>query len=293
MSKNILSQNVLEEIFNERIIPAFASQIMQQESPAAIIFGGQPGSGKSALIADIKKQNNTYIVINGDDLRGFHPQMIDLMEKDEENAADLMQMDCNYWTEKLIAYCLANKTNMIIEGTMRRPEVPLNTAKILKMNGYTVEANILAAHPMVSLASIFYRYEIQKHFIINARFTKIKSHDESSLHIPDTLNAIFKSEDFDKIKLFSRLNGSTKLIYENTLVEKSWVSDINPAAVFLKLTQRELGEDERTYVRYLWELSITMAKDRKADNQYLEMLKENAKNIEKGSEKSKELDESQ
>lgn len=289
MSLNLLSEKDLQSIFLERIVPAFAGKIKQQEHPAAIIFGGQPGSGKSALISEIVKQNHEYCVINGDDLRGFHPQMYDLLKTDEENASDLVQPDCNFWIENLISYISERGGNMIIEGTMRRSEVPLNTARLLKDKGYSVEANIIACHPFVSFASIYYRYEAQKKILLNARFTRAQSHDISFLNIPKTLSDIYLSKEIPSLKIFSRKNSDFNLSYENKLVNGKWAENKNPAESFNELTIRSLSSDEDKYLLEIWNKTIKLVTERKAENSYLKFLKDNLEMIKTNGKEFEEM----
>lgn len=51
------------------------------------------------------------------------------------------------------------KVNVILEGTMRRPEVTLNTAKEFNSNGYDIHANIIAVKPQESWLGVHERFE--------------------------------------------------------------------------------------------------------------------------------------
>ena len=51
-------------------------------NPIAILLGGQPASGKStlAIVAEKEHKNETFLVINGDDFRIYHPQHEELVK---------------------------------------------------------------------------------------------------------------------------------------------------------------------------------------------------------------------
>jgi len=281
MPKPILSEQEREKIFNERIAPAFLANAVSSEHPMAIIFGGQPGSGKSSLIRMIKEIKTDFSVINGDDLRGYHPNMYELLKQDEKNASDLVQPDCNFWIEKLIALAAKNKANIIIEGTMRRPTVPLATAQMLKKEGYQVEAYVVVVPPEISLASIFYRYELQKKMVGYGRFAKPQNHDEAFSGISKTLTEISDSKNISHITQYYRSRSDYDKIYENSLLDGDWKNEDSPEYIFDKFSKKGLTQDELQYAQSLWQKIIELARERKAEISYIESLEEYAEIIDK------------
>ena len=274
MSKFILSEQEREKIFNERIAPSFLANAVSSEQPVAIIFGGQPGSGKSSLIRMIKEIKTDFSVINGDDLRGYHPNMYELLKQDEKNASDLVQADCNFWIEKLIALAAKNKANIIIEGTMRRPAVPLATAQMLKKEGYQVEACVVVIPPEISLASIFYRYEIQKKMVGYGRFAKPQNHDEAFSGINKTLTEISDSKRISHITQYYRSGSDYNKIYENSLIDGDWENENGPEYIFDKFSKKGLTQDELLYAQSLWQKIIELARERNGESGYIESLGE-------------------
>ena len=64
------------EIFERHIRPHLFSGVKASTTPAAIVFGGQPGSGKStAMAAAIRELGGpaAAVAIVGDELRSYHP----------------------------------------------------------------------------------------------------------------------------------------------------------------------------------------------------------------------------
>ena len=160
---NLLTPFELDNIFRNRILPRYSPQIKANSRPVCYILGGQPGSGKTTMIQSlVEESNDTPLIINGDDLRAFHPRMRDLLEHDDRNASDLVQADCNAWVGKLVRLCLENQTSFVVEGTMRNANAAINTAKEAKRNGFLVEAHVMSIPPRLSQASITARYEYQK-----------------------------------------------------------------------------------------------------------------------------------
>lgn len=281
MSKFILSEQEREKIFNERIAPSFLANAVSNEHPIAIIFGGQPGSGKSSLIRMIKEIKTDFSVINGDDLRGYHPNMYEFLRQDEKNASDLVQPDCNFWIEKLIDLAAKNKANIIIEGTMRRPAVPLVTAQMLKKEGYQVEAYVVVVPPEISLASIFYRYELQKKMVGYGRFVKPQNHGEAFSGINKTLAEIFDSKNISRITQYYRSGSDYDKIYENALINGEWENKDRPRYIFDKFSKKGLTQDELLYAQSLWQKIIELARERNGENNYVESLEGYAEIIDK------------
>jgi len=46
----LLSEEKHEKIFQNKILPEIFSDVQSRPNPVVIIFGGQPGSGKSAAV---------------------------------------------------------------------------------------------------------------------------------------------------------------------------------------------------------------------------------------------------
>ncbi|MFX5839569.1 zeta toxin family protein, partial [Acinetobacter baumannii] len=77
-------------------------------------------------------QTGKPVAIVGDDLRAFHPRYAELSRKDPLNAAHYTDQDSGRWVEMLIAAAKEKRVNVVIEGTMRRPEKVAQTMQELK-----------------------------------------------------------------------------------------------------------------------------------------------------------------
>jgi UDP-N-acetylglucosamine kinase len=204
MTKFDISEEEMNKILNEMILPQIIENISPVENTEAFILGGQPGSGKSALVRNILKKNNNCAFINGDDLRSYHPKYHFYLKKDDKEAADLTQPVCNYWIESLIKECAKRKLNIIVEGTLRTKEAPIKTAEMLKGLLYSVNLVVISAPYELSLMSIEYRYNEIKELGGFARHTKKSSHDETFNKIEGTLEYLIDTKLFDKFFVYQR-----------------------------------------------------------------------------------------
>lgn len=274
MPSHLLTTEEREGVLLEKIFPYADERLRPRENPKSIILGGQPGAGKSNFIKILKDNYPGIIAINGDDFRKYHPYFEKLMEKDSENATNLTQDDCNYWVEKLIEYVSDRKGDIIIEGTMRRPEVVLNTARLLKGKNYDVETIAITAPPELSFASMFYRFEVQKSQGGTGRFVKPEGHEAAFSGVGPSLSKIFESSDVDRISLYSRRGPEYSKEYENKREGGNWINPENPREIFSKLVSQELSGSELKYIIGLYDQMLEMAESREAEKEYINFLKE-------------------
>lgn len=178
--------------------------------PIAYILGGQPGAGKTILQNSILKSNKNCIVINADAFREFHPYFSEIQAAFGDEAPKYTQPFINRITEQLIRELSDEKYNLIIEGTLRTAETPINTCKMLKDKGYHVELHIIAVKKEISYESTILRYENAIASGKAPRATAKEHHDLVAESIVKNLDVIYQRKVFDDIRLFSRFE---KCIY--------------------------------------------------------------------------------
>ena len=178
----------------------------QSNAPTGIILGGQPAAGKSGLIKIIlqNRLSASYVVINGDEYRQFHPRKRQLDAEYGQHAPTYTQPFSNALVEYLKAECLRLRCNFIIEGTMRTSLVIERTANEIRQAGFRVEAYVLAVHRQDSLLGVFQRYERDKQLTGVGRFSPIDVHDEAYRQIPVNLNQADYNNLFDRIVVYTR-----------------------------------------------------------------------------------------
>ncbi len=101
-----LADDSHEHIFQRRVLPRLLPVSGSGGVPIAVILGGQPGAGKTRLLHDASNELRAIgatVVINGDNLRSFHPAYARLQQSDPLSAARYTDHDSGRWVEKLIA----------------------------------------------------------------------------------------------------------------------------------------------------------------------------------------------
>lgn len=131
------------------------------EQPMAIINIAPPGSGKTGLngYACAQFNDNNAVVINSDELKPFHPKIDELAKKYPEYYTKVTNQESNFWTDNLFDTAVANRYNVIFEGTGRN--LKLLTKMMNKMQGYKIIVRGMAVNELNCLMSIIERYEGQ------------------------------------------------------------------------------------------------------------------------------------
>ncbi|OFL29779.1 zeta-toxin [Fusobacterium sp. HMSC064B12] len=260
-------KNYTDEEFQkafQQILKFYKSRYSTQKNPKAFLLGGQPGAGKSGLENMINIKNE-YVSISGDDYRKFHPLYDQLNKIYGKEASKYTQKWAGEMVEHLLKEARKEKWNVILEGTLRKAELPIKEARGFKENGYSVELYVVAVKPEKSYLGTLERYEemIAKGRV--PRMTPKEHHDLVVDNIIDNLEIIYKSKAFDNIKIFDREN--------NLLYNYKESPGINPKNILEKEFNRKWKIEEIREFKKKWENLIKMMENRKAPIKEVSQLK--------------------
>jgi len=268
-----------QAIFEQRIKPDLFASATSVNYPVAVILGGQPGSGKSALIRKAlneMKQRGGAIQIEGDALRDYHLAYSRLLAKDDKTAAFYTDRDTGHWVEKAIAYAKEQQVNLVIEGIMRSPEVVAATMQSLREAGYTIDARALAVNWRLSEQGIIQRYENQKMDRSTGRMTTPEAHKAAFDGMLSTLERIENDKLADSLTIYRR---GGEAIYSNTLENGRWQHEPQARAVVAVERARPMTlQEHQAYAKGFDRLLEMVTKpERKADAEDIQRI-ENLKN---------------
>ena len=269
-----LTEQEHRAIFENKIKPALFGDANPSEQPVAMIFGGQPGSGKNAAIDaawhDLAARGGAVEII-GDDLRDFHPRYAQLMLCDDMTAAFYTDRDSGRWIEMAIEEAGARRVNIVIEGTMRDNNKVAATMKSLRAAGFEIDARALAVNPRLSEQCILQRYEAQKHDRGSGRMTTSEAHQAALDGMLTTLERIERDKLVDRVTLCRR---GGEVIYSNELRNGEWIREPRARAVVEAERNRAMTLDElRDYVRAFDDLAVMLAQpERKASPEEVHRL---------------------
>ena len=219
------------------------ADLVSQEKPLAFILGGQPASGKSKLAKEFmgKFSNDNILFVNGDIYREFHPDRQKLINNPLSYSKET-QVFSNVFTENLIREAIENKYNIMVEGTMRNPQVPYNTAKMFKENGYEVEILAISAPSVFTELGLYNRYQEEINFQGWGRLAEIESHNSAVSGILASLDLLYNEKAVDKIHLYSYQ--AEKHIVSFSLQNNEWNIDDLPSNYIIDAREIQLQRKE-------------------------------------------------
>ncbi|MFC3216493.1 zeta toxin family protein [Novosphingobium panipatense] len=202
-----LSPDKHRAIYKSRIAPLLFAQAAPVERPTALVLGGQPGAGKSALLAAAHAEfdrRGGLIEIIGDDLRAFHPRYSELQRQDDRTAAFFTDRDSGRWIEMAIADAAGRRCNVAVEGTMRLPDKVAETLTRFRDSGFVTDARALAVNPELSALGILQRFIAQKDSRGYGRMTSMEAHRAALGGMLDTLDRMQDERLADRLTIYRR-----------------------------------------------------------------------------------------
>ena len=144
------------------------------------------------------------MVCSLDELREFHPHA-DKIRSDYEAYYPVLTGDYAWkWREGLMAYCVANRLNFIMEVTFANGADINKMMQMLKENEYRVDLKLLAVHPKLSLLGTQVRYEKQKLEEASGRIISKVDHDERYNNLVPSVLMVQSAALYDKMQIYGR-----------------------------------------------------------------------------------------
>lgn len=264
------------EAFFEEIKADILAHAKSSDHPVAVIFGGQPGSGKSAALSEaieeLRPRGGAAEII-GDDFRSYHPAFGQLMAQDDKTAAFYTDRDTGHWIEKAIVYAKQERLNIVIEGTMRDSHKVVETMTSLRAAGYEIDARALAVNPKLSWQGVMQRNEKQKLDCGNGCMTAAHLHQAAYDGMSVTLERIEREKLVNRVTLYRR---GQEVIYANILQNGQWTQPSRAAQALERERTRPMSVREaRNYAQGFEEITAHMRRpERRAGAEELDALEQ-------------------
>ncbi len=220
--------------------------------PIAVILGGQPGAGKSALIATykskLKSEYNIDAVINNADFYRFCvPGSYKIAQDFPESASRVTDPVVKMMRKNLMEESIAQGQSIIIENTLGDTIV---VDKMQESNVHDIWLALMAVPRAESLLSDFERYIKMKESADVARLVSIEAHDKR-----------FKA--LDKIAIKLENEGVRTIVHSRGETENDFVN-----------IEYDSSDTNRKYANVLDAMSSIRKKEfLKGSSNYLERLK--------------------
>jgi zeta toxin family protein len=188
----------LQKLFETRVIPHLHDN-QNPEHPASgqrpwfISVGGQPGAGKGRVIEAAGRAHPGSVIVNGDDLRTFHPDYPRLMATDPLSMPEATAQAAGNWVGMSNQWLRDNRVSAVVETTLRQPAVLLREFEAFKQAGYGTELRVVAVPPEVSRLGTLTRYVEQVRDTGAGRAVTAEGHDIPTAAVPGTVETLVAS----------------------------------------------------------------------------------------------------
>lgn len=226
----------------------FNREALSQAQPTLILLGGQPGAGKTPMQGQASREfggRGGLVKIIGDDLRAFLPHYKALQRGDDRSAAFYTDRDSGRLVEMALADAAKRRINVLVEGTMRSPDVVAATLKRFRDAGYQTDARALAVSPELSSLGIMQRYIAQKESRGVGRTTTPQAHQAALDGMLATLDRIQDGRLADRLTIYRR---GGEVIHSFDLSGWGGAEDLRARAVVQNERERPLSAEVRDYV---------------------------------------------
>lgn len=205
IEKYKLTPEQVEQI-KHTIIESLIYDKTPSENPLAIVVGGQSGAGKTALINYTQRisSQRSFITIDNDYFRGFHPQANIIRELHPDyfrQATDQLGMGI---TSDVVNFCINNNYDIIFHQTLRNNRVADDAITKFRESGYTVGVSAFAVPYFQSKLSQIQRCISQIDKLGYCRYVQADSHVSAYLHMPETIDYIQNNGLYDFIQIYKR-----------------------------------------------------------------------------------------
>ncbi len=215
-----------------------------QAAPRAILLGGQPGAGKTALarqaVSELGERGGA-VLIDADRMRENLPQYSGLLRQDPQRAADITHADAGRWAARLTDAASQARRDLVIDGTMRNSESLRNLARRLNERGYTLEVRGVAIPAEISLTRAQLRTEREIATTGVGRVVNPEQHDQAYAGMLETIARLEHEKAVDRIQIVDRHHRET---YRNELHQGEWRHAPTAAEAIERERGRAMTHDE-------------------------------------------------
>lgn len=146
-SSDVLPDEEHARIFRDLVVPAHNLDLAaSQQRPAAVILGGQPGSGKGVLARTAQLEfGSDVITVDPDELRRLHPGVSDFRRENPYTWSGRTHADAGAWAAELLEATVSERKNLIFDTTLSDGKwASESLIKDLQSKGYHVEVRVVA-----------------------------------------------------------------------------------------------------------------------------------------------------
>lgn len=175
-----------------------------EQPPRFVSVGGQPGAGKSGVLRDMRLAHPDAVVVNGDELRQFHPEYGRLMREDPLRMPEVTAPASGPWVGMSNEYLRGERVSAIVETTLRDASMLQGEFQAFKDAGYVTELRVVAVPLEVSRVGTVSRYVEQVKDNGAGRWTPGAAHDVAAANVGGTVRDLVASGVVDRVVVQDR-----------------------------------------------------------------------------------------
>lgn len=239
-----------------------------QAEPTITLVGGQPGAGKSEATFMVKSEltmKGGFLHVDADRLREEIPL------QGGKPTSEETQADAGRLAGALRRIGIAERRNIIEEGTFRKPDEAAAFIGAMRSSGYRVEVVAVATPREESLLGIYVRHEKQHADpeIPNPRFVRDAYHDEALEGFGRTLSRT--ATDVDRVRVADRTGA---------VLHDSAAPDKKGNALEALAAGRSLSDAKLSQILTTWQAVEKAAEKRGAPPAYMAAVAGHAQRVE-------------
>lgn len=206
---SLLSPEELRKRFETRVIP-YLWRIRNPEHPEVgerpwfVCVGGQPGAGKTAAVDASGRTHKGSVIVNGDDLRQFHPAYEHTMATNPLAMPDVTAQAIGEWVMMGSRWLREQRISAVVESTLRQKDFLLEELAAYREAGYGTELRVVAVPLEVSRLGTLARYVGQAQESGAGRAVTARGHDDRAAMVPGTVEALVASGLVDRLVIQDR-----------------------------------------------------------------------------------------
>lgn len=210
MSDLELDDDARDDVLQRSILPHYFPDVAATSDPPTLcLLAGPPGAGRSRASSLLLAEHGPDLaIVNGDDLRGFHPRYADLVSTPTPEAREGLARATAGWVRGCIRYARGNRRSLALEGTFQDPSVAVGTAERFRAEGFETRVVVVASRRAESLLSVTSLYLRNVQAGVRPRFTSREVHDRGFEATRTLVGAVEDAASVDRLTVLGR-DGST------------------------------------------------------------------------------------
>jgi predicted ABC-type ATPase len=195
----------------------------ERETPRLLLFGGQPGSGKSTLqrlVLPVLPEGT--VSYDGDDLLRLAPDYEWAMSEDDQAASHPLAEQVGGLHRMAMEYVRAGRVDVVCSHPLGRADWAAHWVEGFRDAGYRVEVAFVATHTTNSRFAIADRRMRARRDQGFGRWMSETDHDRFYLGVPNTIEFLETHRLVDSLYVLSRVGG---ILYANHLRDGEWRSE--------------------------------------------------------------------